>query len=85
VSARLVVFVARDCHLCELALARLEPLRAELGFELEAVEITGVPKLEARHRRFLPVGELDGARLFEYRVDEPALRAALAGGAAQPG
>ena len=76
-APRLVLYIGRECHLCEVARAELGPLREELGFELEEVDVTGDPELEARHRRFLPVGELDGVRVFEFRVDEAALRQAL--------
>jgi glutaredoxin len=72
--ATLTLFVGRDCHLCEIARADLARLREELGFELREVDITGVPELEAGYRRFLPVVELDGERLFVYRVEEGELR-----------
>jgi glutaredoxin len=69
-----VLYAARDCHLCELARGELERLRVELGFELEEIDIGGVPELERRHRRLIPVVEIDGERVSVYRVDEPALR-----------
>ena len=57
---------------------RLEEVRAELPFELEEVDITGVPELEHAYREWLPVVEIDGRRAFVYRVDVDELRAALA-------
>ena len=69
------VYVGRDCHLCELARVELERLRAELGFELDEVEITGDPDLERRYRRLLPVIEVDGEQVSVYRVEEEELRA----------
>ncbi|HEY7536692.1 MAG TPA: glutaredoxin family protein [Gaiellaceae bacterium] len=75
---RLSFYVGRDCHLCELARAELERLREELGFELDEVDVTGVPALEERYRRFLPVVELEGERLFVYRIDEDVLRERVA-------
>jgi hypothetical protein len=54
-------------------------VRSELPFELEEVDITGVPELERDYREWLPVVEIDGVRAFVYRVDEEALRALLAG------
>ncbi len=71
------VFVAASCHLCERAREALEPLRAELGFELEEVDITGVPELERAYREWVPVIEVGGARVCVYRVDEAALRRSL--------
>jgi glutaredoxin len=69
------LYVGRDCHLCETARAELERLRAELGFEVEEVDITGDPELERRYRELLPVVEVDGNRISAYRVDESKLRA----------
>jgi glutaredoxin len=54
--------------------------QAELGFELELVDITTDPELEARHRRHLPVVEIDGERAFTYFVDPNAFRARLGAG-----
>jgi len=34
--------------------------------------------LEARHREWLPVVEIDGVRAFVYYLDEPAFRRKLA-------
>jgi glutaredoxin len=73
----LTLLVGRDCHLCEIARSELARLRAELGFEVEEVDITGVPGLEERYREWLPVIELDGRRLSVYRVEEDVLRAAV--------
>jgi hypothetical protein len=58
--------------------ARLRPLRDELGFELDEIAIDGDPELEARYREWLPVLELDGERAFVYYLDEPAFRRKLA-------
>ena len=74
----LTLYVGRDCHLCELARAELERLRAELAFEVAEVDITGVPELERSYREWLPVIELDGRRLSVYRVEEDVLREAVA-------
>jgi hypothetical protein len=39
----------------------------------EAIDITGDPELESRHREWLPVVEIDGRRAFVYYLDEAAL------------
>jgi len=72
---RLTLYVARDCHLCELARADLDRLRAELGFEVDEVDITGVPELERAYREWIPVIEHEGERICVYRVEPAALRA----------
>jgi Glutaredoxin-like domain (DUF836) len=59
------------------ALEVVEAIRAELGFELELVDIGGRSELEARYRELLPVVEIDGVRAFTYFVDADALRGRL--------
>ena len=49
-------------------------LRDELGFELELVDIGGVPELESHYRELLPVVEVDGEVAFTYFVDRDSLR-----------
>jgi hypothetical protein len=56
----------------------VEAVRADVGFELEEVDIGGNPDLEARYREWLPVVEIDGERAFTYFVQPDALRRKLA-------
>jgi glutaredoxin len=81
--AEVVLYSAPGCHLCERARETLDVLRAELGFDLDEVDITGVPELEERYRELLPVVEIGGRRAFAYFVPPPQFRRALA--AAQSG
>ncbi|MBI5103877.1 MAG: glutaredoxin family protein [Solirubrobacterales bacterium] len=62
------------CHLCDDARAQLEALRAELGFALEEIDIEGDDDLHARYLERIPVVALDGEELFDFFVDEAALR-----------
>ena len=71
--SRVRLFHARECSLCDRARAVLD----RVGADYEAVDITGVPELEARYREWLPVVEIDGERAFVYYVDEAALRRKL--------
>ncbi len=73
-APRVTVYSAADCSLCARALEVVEALRAELGFELELVDIGGRPELESRYRELLPVVEIDGRQAFTYFVDAEALR-----------
>ena len=57
----------------------LEAARAEHGFQLEEVDISGDAELEARYREWLPVVEIDGERAFTYFVQPDALRRKLDG------
>jgi glutaredoxin len=75
---QVVVYHAEGCHLCERALDQVRALRDELGFELREVDIAGDPALEAAHREWLPVVEIDGKRRFTYHVQVDAFRRAVA-------
>jgi hypothetical protein len=56
----------------------LESVGAKQPFELEEVDISGVPELEERYRELLPVVEIDGERAFTYFVTPEALSRRLA-------
>jgi glutaredoxin len=71
--SRVVLFTAQGCHLCERA---REVLEAE-GVDYREIDITGDPQLEASHREWLPVVEIDGERAFVYRIPVEALRRKL--------
>jgi glutaredoxin len=71
--ARVVLYTAAGCHLCERARAVLD---AE-GVDYREIDITGNPELEAAHREWLPVVEMDGQRAFVYRIPLEALRRKL--------
>ena len=75
--ARVTLYGAAGCSLCERARTTLEGLRDELAFELEEVDITGVPELEERYREWLPVVEIDGEAAFTYYVQPDVLRRKL--------
>ena len=73
-----MLYHAQGCHLCDRARAVLAELRRELDFDLREVDITGVPELEAEHREWIPVVEIDGRRRFTYYVQPEAFRTAVA-------
>ena len=75
-TRRTVVYSAAGCHLCEAA---VEVVRKVCGEDFELIAIDGVPELEARYRRHLPVVEIDGERAFTFFVDPEALKARLSG------
>ncbi len=56
----------------------LREAQAELGFELQLVEIDGNAELESRYRERIPVVEIDGEPVFTYFVEPDALRKRLA-------
>ena len=66
------------CHLCDDAREALERVRAELPFTLREVDIEADDALLRRYLERIPVVSLDGEELFDYHVDETALRSRLA-------
>ena len=75
--ARVTLYHAEGCHLCERAREVIAGVRAEVQFQLDEVDIGGSPQLEASYREWLPVVEIDGERAFVYYVDAAALRRKL--------
>jgi glutaredoxin len=75
---RVTLYHAPGCHLCDRAREVLIGVRKEQPFELVEVDITGDDELEAAHREFLPVVEIEDARRFVYFVPPDAFRRALA-------
>ena len=72
------------CHLCETAARQLAGLAGELDFALTLVDVDaaaaeGRPALRAQFGDLLPVVLLNGAEHSYWEVDEPRLRADLAG------
>jgi glutaredoxin len=84
-APRVVLFHAPECQLCAAARRVLESVRAEQPFDLEEVDISGDPELEARYREWLPVVEIDGERVFTYFVTPEGLRRRLAQTSASEG
>ena len=78
-SSRTVTMYGRPgCHLCDDARTHLAVLAAELGFSLKEIDIESDDELHKRYLERIPVIALDGDELFDFFVDEGALRAALA-------
>ena len=76
---RVILYHAEDCHLCERAIEVAHAAQATRPFDLELVDIGGVPALEAAYRELLPVIEIDGVRAFTYFVTVEGLLDRLAG------
>jgi glutaredoxin len=66
-----------DCHLCAQARAVLLKVQAELEFELSERDITTDETLHRAYFERIPVVALGDEEMFEYFVDEGALRERL--------
>ena len=71
------LFGRPGCHLCDDAREALERVRAEHPFALREVDIERDDELLRRYLERIPVVSLDGEELFDYYVDEQALRRRL--------
>jgi hypothetical protein len=74
---QVVLYHAPGCHLCDAARRVLVRVRAEAPFDLEEVDITGDPRLEAAYRERIPVVEVEGETAFTYYVHPDGLRRRL--------
>ncbi len=70
---RLVLYGRPGCHLCDEARAVL----AGIGEPFTEIDITTDDALHAAYLERIPVVALDGAELFDFFVDEGALRERL--------
>ena len=62
------------CHLCDEAREALLRVRCEAPFELLEIDIERDDELFKRYLERIPVVCLNGEELFEFHVDEAALR-----------
>jgi len=76
-APHLTLYTKSDCELCYRAKATLLDLQGELGFTLEEIDITTSPTLYDAFYLEIPVGYLDGRKVFKYRVDSTLLRRQL--------
>jgi glutaredoxin len=71
------VYSRADCHLCAKAIATLRRMQREIGFSLSELDIDEDEDLQRAYFERIPVIALDGEELFDFFVDEPALRERL--------
>jgi glutaredoxin len=72
--ARITLIGKPGCHLCDDARKVVESVRADVGFQLEEVDITLDPVLANRLGERVPVVAIDGTESFDYFVDAGELR-----------
>ncbi len=74
---RAVLYTKEGCCLCDRAREVLRRLQAEFDLEIEEVEITRDPALEAQYGYTIPVVVIDGRHRFESKIAEYYLRKVL--------
>jgi glutaredoxin len=76
---RVVVYTRAGCTACERAESDVARICAELGHAWEAVDVDSASDLRAEYGDRVPVIMVDGREHGFWTVEEPRLRAALAG------
>ena len=67
---RKVTVISRTgCHLCEIAIDKINSVKDELKFELEVKLINGLPELEQEYGEQVPVIMIDNKIHDYWRVD----------------
>ncbi|MFL5782908.1 MAG: glutaredoxin family protein [Thermoleophilaceae bacterium] len=72
-----VLYGKPGCCLCDDAREVVAAVRRDLPFDLEEVDVSIDPALMRDYGERIPVLELDGEALFEFRVDPLELRERL--------
>jgi thiol-disulfide isomerase/thioredoxin len=73
----LTVYSRSYCHLCDDMIDQLEPLAAELGFQVDVVDVDSEPSLEAHFGQWVPVLMAGGIEICHYHLDVGKVRAHL--------
>ena len=71
------VFSRHGCHLCDVAIETLEPLKSELNFDIEKIYIDGDLELEKLYGEQVPVIHIDGVHHDFFKVDPERYRSSL--------
>ncbi len=77
-SARITVYSRPGCHLCEEAVAELQPLAAAAQTGIAEVDIDQDDALLLAHLERIPVVLVDGCEICTLFVEAEAVRTALA-------
>ena len=75
----LVLLGRRDCHLCEQAELDLARVLPEFDARIRKVDVDEDPEMKRLYGDQLPVGLIDGRKVFKVRVDADRLRRVLEG------
>ena len=73
----ITVYSKKGCHLCEVALQKLLEIRQEFPFSLTEINIENDEELFQKYKYLIPVIEIDGKEVFNYKIDENKLKELL--------
>lgn len=76
-TSTIVFFTRAGCSLC--AEGRAVVARVCAGRQWQEIDVDDDAALQAAYGEFVPVVEVDGRRVAQWRIDEARLREAIAG------
>lgn len=79
---KVTIYSKKDCHLCEIAMEKLQELQNEFSFSLTEVDIEKDPEIFEKYKYLIPVIEIDDK--IVYSVKENELKNILRGKAQPP-
>ncbi len=71
------IYSKKDCHLCDIAKETLLKVQQELPFLLNEIDIERDKTAFEKYKYLTPVIEIDGEKVFNYRIDENELKEIL--------
>ena len=71
------VYSKKDCHLCDSAKETLLKIQQEFPFSLTEIDIEKDNMAFEKYKHLIPVIEIDGKKVFTYRVNENELKRIL--------
>ena len=79
------IYSRPGCHLCDEMKALVQSVGRSIPLDVEEVDISTDPALEALYGLEIPVLMVEGKKAAKYRIGEGELRRVLAGRAGRPG
>jgi glutaredoxin len=75
--ATVTIYSKKGCHLCDIAKEELYALRCDFEFSLNEVDIEKDKLAFEKYKYLIPVVELDGLIISNYKVDTKKMKAIL--------
>ncbi len=75
--ANIILYSKKGCHLCEIAREKLLDIKKEISFDLSEVDVEKNQEIFEKYKYLIPVIELDGKIISNYRVNEEELKKLL--------
>ena len=71
------IYSKNNCHLCDVAIETLLKVRKEFPFSLTEIDIEKDKEIFEKYKYLIPVIEIDGEKIFNYKIDENELKKIL--------